>query len=70
MVTLDELILDAQQESAADDSIIALLTSLKAQLDAAGNDPIKLQQLKDLIDANKAKIAAATLANTPAAPPA
>lgn len=69
---LDDLIADATDESTVDDSVIALLTSIKAQLDAAGTDPAKLDQLKALIDSNKAKIAAAVVANTPTppAPPA
>lgn len=65
---LDDLIADATDESTVDDSIIALLTSINAQLAAAGTDPVKLDQLKALIDANKAKIAAAVVANTPTAP--
>lgn len=69
MLKIDDLISDAQDESAVDDSIIALLESLSAQLTAAGQDQTKLQALKDLIDANKAKIAAAVVANTPAAAP-
>lgn len=70
IMTLDDIIADAQEESTLDDSIIALLTSISAQLAAAGQDQAKLTALKSLIDANKAKIAAAVAANTPAAPPA
>jgi hypothetical protein len=69
MLVLDDLIADVTDESAVDDSIIALLNTIAAQLAAAGQDPAKLQQLKDLIDANKAKIAAAVVANTPSASP-
>lgn len=68
MAAIDDLIADAQDESTVDDSIIALLTSISGQLAAAGNDPAKLAQLKSIIDANKAKIAAAVAAGTPAAP--
>lgn len=65
---IDELITDAQDESTVDDSVIALLNNISAQLAAAGTDQAKLDQLKTLIDGNKSKIAAAVVANTPAAP--
>ena len=68
MLTLDDLITDAQDESTVDDSIIALLGTISAQLAAAGQDQTKLTTLKTLIDSNKAKIAAAVVANTPVAP--
>lgn len=70
MVAIDDLIADVQDESTVVNGIIALLNSISAQLAAAGTDQVKLQQLKDLIDANKAKISAAVTANTPAAPAA
>ncbi len=67
MATAAEILADVQDESTVDDSIITLLTNIKAMLDAAGTDPAALDQVKALIDANKAKIAAAVVANTPAA---
>lgn len=67
--TLDDLIQAANDESTVDDSIIALLTSLKASVDAAAGDPVKIQAAFDMLIANKAKVAAAVTANTPAAPP-
>lgn len=66
--TLDDLIAGVQQESTVDDSIIALLNNISAQLKAAGSDPAKIQQVNDAIQANIAKITAAVTANTPAAP--
>jgi hypothetical protein len=48
----------------AEDSVITLLASIKAQLDAAGQDPAKLQALSDALDAQSAKLAAAVVANT------
>lgn len=70
-MTLDEILVKVQAESTVDDSIIALLTGISQQLkDAlALNDPAKLQAVADGIDANIAKIQAAVVANTPAAPP-
>jgi hypothetical protein len=65
MATLDEIVADVADESTVDDSIITLLTNISQQLKDAGNDPAKLQAVKDAIDANKAKIAAAVVANTP-----
>jgi hypothetical protein len=69
-VTLDDILANAKDETTVDNSIIALLNSISAQLTAAGQDPAKLQAVNDLITANKAAIAAAVVANTPAAPPA
>lgn len=52
----------------------ATITDLKAQLAAAGTDPVKLQALSDTLDnilatdtANAQKVAAAVTAGTPAA---
>lgn len=72
--TLDDVLKDVTDESTLDDSIIALLTGIKAQLDAvlAGGLTPALQAKVDQIfaqaEANKAKVAAAITANTPAAP--
>lgn len=71
--TLDDLVSDVQSESTVDDSIVALTTSIKAQLDAllAGqlspDQQAKVDQVFSTIEANKAKVAAAVTANTPAA---
>lgn len=69
MAQIDDILADVTDESTVDDSIITLLTSLSAQLAAAGTDSVKLAQVKTLIDSNKAKIAAAVVANTPSATP-
>src|SRR5690349_12926923 len=76
MKTLDEVLQAVNEESTVDDSIIVLLTGIKAQLDSvlAGNLTPDQQAKVDAIfaaaDANKAKVAAAIAANTPAAPTA
>lgn len=75
MATIDDLVQGAQDESTVDDSIIALLNSIKAQLDAVtqGALPPDVQAKVDAIfatmQANKQKVAGAVTANTPAAPP-
>lgn len=68
MVTLQDIIDDAADESTVIASVVTLLTTLSQQLKDAGTDPAKLQALKDLVDANKKAIADAIVANTPAAP--
>lgn len=72
--TLDETLAAVQNESTVDDSIIALLKGIKAQLDAitAGALPPAAQAQVDAIfdaaTANSAKVADAVTANTPVAP--
>lgn len=72
--TLDQVLQDVTDESTLDDSIIALLTGIKAQLDAviAGGLPAATQAKVDQIfaaaEANKSKVTAAITANTPAVP--
>ncbi len=70
MATLDDLVAKVAAISTVEDSVIALLTDIKARLDAAiagGADPVKLQALSDAIDAQTAKLTDAVTANTPAA---
>ena len=43
------------------------LGQIKAKLDAAGQDPTKLQALSDALDAQAAKLSQAVTDNTPAA---
>lgn len=77
----EQTVLDqVRSNSDLDDSILKIvqadaqkITDLKAQLDAAGTDPAKLQQLGDLMDqiaaqqnASAQKKVAAITANTPA----
>jgi len=74
--TIDQLVQDATDESTVEDSLIAITSGFKAQLDAilAGALPAAVQAKVDAafatLEANKAKLAAAVLANTPAAPAA
>lgn len=70
MALIDDLASDVQDESTVIDSAVRLLANLSEQLAAAGTDPVKLSALKDAIDANKAKLAAAIVKNTPSAPTA
>lgn len=73
MATLDETLAAVQKEGTVDDSIIALLTGIKAQLDAilAGALPPDVQTKVDAIfsaaTANVDKVSAAVTANTPVA---
>lgn len=48
------------------DSVLALVASLSQQIKDAGTDPVKLQAISDLLDANDAKLASAVTSNTPA----
>lgn len=69
MSLLDDIQADVVDESTVIDSVVTLLGNISQQLKDAGTDPVKLQAIKDGIDANKAKLAAAVVANTPAATP-
>lgn len=73
--TLDDILNDVSAESTLEDSIITLLNGISQQLkDAlAGTTlPTAVQEKVDAaftaLEANKAKLAAALTANTPAAP--
>ena len=71
MALIDDLLADVADESTVDDSIITLLGNVLAELKAQGTPPATLAQLqavKDVVDANKAKVAAAVLAGTANAP--
>lgn len=48
-------------------SVIALLQRLSAEITAAGTDPVALKALTDRLNAQEDAIAAAVVANTPAA---
>jgi hypothetical protein len=74
MATIDQVLQDVTDESTLEDSIITLLTNIKAQLDAAlanQNIPADVQAKIDSVfeglEANKTKVADAIKANTPAA---
>ena len=64
MALLDDVIADVQEETTVIESVVTLLTSLSAQLAAAGTDPVKLAALKTQIDANKKALSDAVVANT------
>ena len=72
---VDRLTADVTAEKTAEDSAIALLQGLKAQLDAAlaAGTPdavvAQVQQVADAIEQNTASLGAAVAANQPAAAP-
>lgn len=70
MDTLKELQDAVTKNSSVEASAIELLNGLKAKLDAAGTDPVALKALSDQLGSNTAALAAAVVANTPAAPAA
>lgn len=59
-----------QANTDAEQSAIALINGIAAELAAAKTDPAKVQSLADKLTASAAALSAAVLANTPAAPPA
>lgn len=65
MATLDDAIAQAQANNDLEDSIEIVIDQLIAQdtdyfnrLKAAGQDPVKIQQVLDLMAANNAKVTA------------
>ena len=64
---LDALATQVQDNTDAEQSAITLLGQLHDLLVAAGTDPNKLNDLKNQLAASKEKLAAAIVANTPAA---
>ena len=72
--TLDDLTQDVTDESTVVDSLIALTSGLKAQLDAVlggaltPNQQAQVDAIFAAVDANKTKLANAITANTPVAP--
>jgi hypothetical protein len=69
MATIQDLVNQVSETKTVADSAVALITGLKAQLDAAiaSNDPAALQALSDSLGAVKQELADAVTANTPAA---
>lgn len=65
---LDNLTTEVTNATTVEQSAITLIQGLKASLDAAGTDPVKLKALSDSLAASDANLAAAIAANTPAAP--
>lgn len=68
MAILDELTAQVTKNNDTIESAITLLGNIKALLDAAGTDPVALKALSDSLGAEDDKLAAAIVANTPAAP--
>lgn len=65
---LDALTEQVTQNTDTEASAIQLLTNLHDLLVAAGTDPAKLDALKQQLATSKDQLAAAIVANTPAAP--
>jgi hypothetical protein len=64
---LDQLTTQVQNTRDVEDSAIALLNGLSAQIRAMQNDPAKLTQLANDLQAKAGDLAAAVTANTPQA---
>jgi len=64
MATIDDILAGVEEESTLDDSIITLLTNLKAAVDAAKGDQAKIDAAFAAITANKQKVSDAITANT------
>lgn len=67
MADLTALQASVEKTTTVEQSAIVLLQGLKAQLDAAGTDPVALKALSDSLDTNDQALADAITANTPAA---
>lgn len=67
MADLTELTAQVEKNTTVVESAIALITGLKAELDAAGTDPVALKALSDKLGSETDALAAAVAANTPAA---
>jgi hypothetical protein len=67
MADLSVLTAHVQQNTEVDASAIALLNGLSAQIEQLKTDPVALQGLADQLKANSDNLAAAIVANTPAA---
>jgi len=67
-VELDNLTAQVKANTDAEQSAIVLLGQLSDLIKAAGTDPVALAALTAELDASKTALAAAIVANTPAAP--
>jgi len=67
MQELDDLQAKVTEINTVEESAIALLNGLSAQLTAAAGNPAQVQAIADSLSAESAKLAAAVAANTPAA---
>lgn len=66
-VQLDALTAEVARNTAVDESAIVLLNGLAAQIVALKTDPVALQALADSLQGSSNALAAAVIANTPAA---
>jgi hypothetical protein len=64
----DDLTAEVAAETTVEASAITLIQGFAAQLAAAGTDPVKLKALTASIKTSSDALAAAVVANTPAAP--
>lgn len=65
---LDALTAQVSKNTDVTNSALTLIQGLKAALDAAGTDPVKLAALSAQLQQSDDALAAAVAANTPAAP--
>jgi hypothetical protein len=70
MAALDDLTTQVKANTDAEASAITLIQGLADALKAAGTDPAKLAALQTQLLTSQTALAAAIVANTPAAPPA
>lgn len=68
MATIDDVLAQLTELPTIADSLDALFVQLQALIAQGSTDPAKLQQALDLIVANKERVKAAIVANTPVAP--
>ena len=66
---LDELTAQVAANTAVQMSAVELINGIAARIEAAGTDPAKLAALTANLRNDDEQLAAAVLANTPAAPP-
>jgi hypothetical protein len=70
MTTLDDLTAAVAAETTVTDSVLTFIQGLEAQLLAAAPGNTAVEALVTTMKANAARLSAAVVANTPAAPPA
>lgn len=68
MALLDDLQTQVERNTKVDESAVLLLQGLKAKLDAAGTDPVKLKELSDQLGKSTTALSDAVAANTPSEP--
>lgn len=65
---LDALTVQVAKNTDVEAGAVVLIKGIKAALDAAGTDPVKLNDLKASLDSSASALAQAILENTPAQP--